>query len=446
MRLAWFSPLPPSHSGIAAYSAEILPLLRRRHDVDAFVDRVPRPDEQDVWNAHDFVWKHRRTPYDLVVYQLGNASCHDYMWAYLFHYPGLVVLHDAQLHQARALYLTRRWQPRTDDYLEEFRANHPEAPPDVGLLVAAGLGGELYAHWPLVKLVLESARLTAVHNERLIRDLQERYPAARMDWFEMGVADPLADADPGSIADSRARIRDRHGIPPDAVLVCAFGGVTPEKRVATLLGAAAPLGSRPAVHVMLVGARADHYDVDADIDARGLRDRVHVTGFVADEELPAYLAAADLCACLRWPTNRETSASWLRCLGAGKATIVSDLTHLGDVPTLDPRDWRVLDASAEGARAPVAVSIDVLDEAHSLQLALERLTADGALRARLGRAARVWYDARHRLEPMADAYERLLARATGIEPPPTALPAHLLEDGTAKARRLLDPFGLEDHV
>ena len=92
MRVAWFSPMPPSRSGIAAYSAEVLPLLAGRDNtVDVFIDE----------NAPDFVWKHRRNPYDLTVFQLGNASCHDYIWAYLFRYPGLVVLHDAQLHQAR---------------------------------------------------------------------------------------------------------------------------------------------------------------------------------------------------------------------------------------------------------------------------------------------------------------------------------------------------------
>ena len=74
------------------------------------------------------MWKHRRNEYDLAVFQLGNAGCHDYMWGYLFRYPGLVVLHDAQLHQARALALTRRWKPRREDYLAEFRANHPDAP------------------------------------------------------------------------------------------------------------------------------------------------------------------------------------------------------------------------------------------------------------------------------------------------------------------------------
>ena len=65
MRIAWFSPLPPSTSGIAAYSAELLPLLDARgHPIDRFT----------AANAQDFVWKMRRAPYDLVVYQLGNAA------------------------------------------------------------------------------------------------------------------------------------------------------------------------------------------------------------------------------------------------------------------------------------------------------------------------------------------------------------------------------------
>ena len=75
------------------------------------------------------------------MYHLGNARCHDYMWGYLFRYPGLVVLHDAQVHQARAQSLLQRWKPRRDDYLAEFAANHPDAPDDLGLLFEAGLGG-----------------------------------------------------------------------------------------------------------------------------------------------------------------------------------------------------------------------------------------------------------------------------------------------------------------
>src|SRR5690348_11969858 len=103
-RLAWFSPLPPTRSGISAYSAELLAYLERRYAVERFDERA----------ASDFVWKHRRAPFDLVVYHLGNARWHDYMWAYLTAYPGLVVLHDARLHHARASLLLK--SKRDADY------------------------------------------------------------------------------------------------------------------------------------------------------------------------------------------------------------------------------------------------------------------------------------------------------------------------------------------
>src|SRR5262245_48756714 len=116
MRLAWFSPLPPVRSGIAAYTAEIVARLDPAHAIHVF-------DEEA---AHEFVWRARRTPYDLVVYQLGNAPYHDYMWAYLVKYPGLVVLHDARLHHARARRLLK--ERRFDDYRREFAYDHPGAP------------------------------------------------------------------------------------------------------------------------------------------------------------------------------------------------------------------------------------------------------------------------------------------------------------------------------
>ncbi|HEX4932013.1 MAG TPA: hypothetical protein VFV33_02465, partial [Gemmatimonadaceae bacterium] len=127
MRLAWFSPLPPVRSGIADYSAELLPLLGRDHDVTAFVGSEAelawaRPGVA-VRVAHDFVWTRRQRPFDLVVHQLGNSACHDYAWPYLFRYAGLLVLHDAHLHQARAHALLRR--RRVAAYRAELAFSHP---------------------------------------------------------------------------------------------------------------------------------------------------------------------------------------------------------------------------------------------------------------------------------------------------------------------------------
>ena len=155
--------------------------------------------------------------------------------------------------------------------------------------------------------------------------------------------------------------------------------MNPEKRIDPLLRAAAAiLPRRPDLHLLLVGQRAAHYDVIDDARALGLEDRVTLTGFVPDEDLPSYLGAADVAMCLRWPTARETSGAWLRCAAAGLPTVITDLAHQPHLASLDPRSWTVVARRprAAGARRPVAVSIDILDEDHSLRLALARLAAD----------------------------------------------------------------------
>lgn len=436
MRVAWFSPMPPSMSGIAAYSAELLPRLPNPAlQVDVFAE-PPGCDSPGVIAAREFVWMHRRQPYDLTVYHLGNARCHDYMWGYLFRYPGLVILHDAQVHQARAQSLLERWRPRRPDYLAEFAANHPDAPSDLGLLFEAGLGGSLYAHWPLVDLVLKTARLAAVHSPALARRLCET-SGVDVETVPMGVADPLEER----ATLTAAEVRARHGVPQEAVVVGAFGGVTPEKRLPELLGAVAALAERqPHLHVLVVGAAAAHYDVAADAAGRDLADRVHVTGFVDDADLGAYLAASDICVCLRWPSNGETSASWWRAMAAGRTTIITDLVHQPELPVVDPRGWRTL--GAPGA-APVAVAIPILDEHHTLVEALDVLARSAMTRVEIGSEARRYWRARHTLEHMAESYRTLLPRAAARRAPAVKLPAHLKVEGDEHLTALLAPFGLD---
>jgi len=449
-RLAWFTPLPPARSGISQYSAELLPGLAPDFDIDVFIDGSPghvvHPDSRvRVRSAHDFVWAHARRPYDLVVYQLGNAPCHDYMWAYLVRHPGLVVLHDGQLHHARARSLIQ--QKRDDDYRSEFQFDHPEAEVALAELGIAGLLGSLTYLFPMRRAVVEAARLVAVHNAWLADQIREEHPGAAVRVVEMGVPANLPPPDGG------ASVRARHRIPADAVLFTAFGEVTPEKRIPQALQALAWLVRyEPNARLLLAGRSVEHYDVEAEIRSLGLGDRVTVAGFVPDEEVAAHLAASDVCLCLRWPTSRETSAAWLRCLAAGKATIITDLVHTADVPALDPRTWTLLHAPApdrtDAAVEPVCVSIDTLDEDRSLRLAMRRLTANASLRSALGRSALALWQDRFTLTHMVAAYKAAIAEASAAPLPGEArwhrLPPHFTADGTAGAVRLLREAGVPD--
>ena len=448
-RIAWFTPLPPIRSGIAQYNFELLPAISASHDIDVFVDGQPsgfvsrRPAEAghyldgiELFAAHDFLWKNRRERYDLTVYQMGNAPFHDYMWAYLVRYPGLGVLHDGQLHHARARLLLQ--QKKYDDYRHEFWFSHPDAHVDLPELGAAGLLGSLTYGWPMLRTVVESSRLVAVHNGWLADQIREAHPQARVQLIEMGVPEPTPR--PGA----REAIRSRQGIPAGAVLFIALGKVTPEKRIREAIRALAAMREAvPDAHLLLAGQTVDYYDPISDARALGVEDRVSVAGYVADDEIADYLAAADVCLCMRWPTSRETSASWLRCLAAGRPTVTTDLVHTIDIPTIDMRDGSLL-----GSGDPVGASVDIVDEKHSLSLALRRLAQDSRLRDALGNHARALWQSRFRLQQMIESYRTIIDLAMDA-PQPTAarrgaLPAHLLADGTEYGRRVLRDAGFPE--
>jgi len=484
MKLAWFSPFPPVRTGIAACSADLVAALRGRgYDID------PYPAEA----AHDFPWRHRRHPYDLIVYQFGNSSHHDYAWAYALRYPGLAVLHDTHLHHARAAFLLR--ERRAADYRAEFAWCHPDAPPAAAELAIAGFDSRLFYEWPMIRGVVEASRLVAVHGEGARRLLLESTPDAttpnsQSDLLERVVSIRLGHGQrvgSDERQSARTRVRAKLGIADDAVLFGLFGGLTPEKRIPQVLGAMRALVPHaPSARLLLGGAAAAHYDVHAAIAAHGLQDRVTVTGYLeSDAELTDHLAACDVSLNLRWPTARETSGAWLRALAAGVPTIITDLAHLGEVPSLDPRTWTVNEAGGARREArppsqgdgqtpkpasglappashiapPVCVAIDIVDEDHSLRLAMRRLAQDTGLRTQLARAARAWWQREHSIEAMVQDYERvvlqvlkvpkvleaLVPEVPGVPRVPRVpqVPEHLRPDGDAKLLALLQPFGIE---
>src|SRR4029077_1599895 len=127
--------------------------------------------------------------------------------------------------------------------------------------------------------------------------------------------------------------------------------------------------------------------------------------------------------------------------------------HMDDVPSLDPRTWTVMEAGgrrsevgsqppSSSLQPPVAVAIDILDEDHSLRLAMRRLADDGALRAQLGTAARDWWSRTHTPDLMADDYERIIAEAIARPAPEAPLPPHMRNAGDGLLRGIVASFGL----
>jgi glycosyltransferase involved in cell wall biosynthesis len=452
--------MPPVRTGIAAVSAELVVALSGEHVIEVYTHA----------NAYDFVWRQRQKPYDLIVYQIGNSSHHDYIWPYLFRYPGLTVLHDAHLHHARAATLLRTKRAR--DYRAEFAANHPDANPDLAELAVAGFDNHLYYSWPMTRLVIEASKVTAVHTPALATALRDEHPTGRIEAIHLahGAAIP-----PERARAARSRVRGSHGIPDDAILFGVFGGLTPEKRIPQILDAlTAVLPYAPNARLLLAGANAQHFDASAAVRDGGLEAHVTMAGYLPDDEaVTDALAACDVSINVRWPTAREMSGPWLRALAAGLPTITTDLAHLADVPSLDPRTWTRRDAAGDwrsfeslrtvlspvegrlaagtettnreartAKREPVTIAIDILDEDHSLRLAMRRLATDAALRASLGASARTYWAQEHSMPRMLEDYRRVIADAVAAPTPKPPSPAHLVNDGDRKVKDLLRPFAI----
>ncbi len=399
MRIAWVSPLPPASSGIADYSALLLPHLARRHELELFHDGdgPPAAAIAERWRCRPVaLLPADAARFDLVVYQIGNSAPHHAeSFRLALELPGVVVLHEFMLHHlVRGLTLAKG---DAAGYCEEMR-------------YAAGKSGEMAArrlldthypvdtwNFPLFERLVDRSRAIVVHNEFARQRVLASRPLARVGTMPMPIETGLLL--PPTPAEQRA-LKSRLGVDPDGFLVASFGFVTPHKRLEVALPAFARLReSHPGAEFVIVGECSPHYDFAAALARFGDRG-VRVVGRTAEPEFDDWMRACDVALNLRHPTGGETSASLIRLLSFGRPTIVNQIGAFAEIP--------------EGAC--LQLPLDGFEE--STLVAYLRALADRApMRAAIGAQARAHAAARHDAASAAAACLELLEQAAASAPP-----------------------------
>lgn len=307
MRLAHFSPLPPQRSGIADYCASLLPYLSQRMEVTAY-SGIAQPQAPLLPLAS----LQQRAAYDLCLYHMGNhPDYHDTIYQTMLRYPGVVVLHEFNLH---AFFLNSP----TQDYGREMGYAYGMD----GLLEAQRVQRgkrPLITQYPLFNRLVAINLGTIVHTQFAYDTIRSAYPQARLTNIPLAVA-PLpvpATPLPPVLAHQSA----------DTLWLASFGYLAPSKRLDVVLHALAHLRADfPNLRYLLVGAPISGYDLTPLIDELQLHDVVVQTGFVEPETLAHYLAACDIGINLRTaPTGGEMSATLLQLLAHGKPTVVANV-------------------------------------------------------------------------------------------------------------------------
>ena len=90
----------------------------------------------------------------------------------------------------------------------------------------------------------------------------------------------------------------------------------------------------------------------------------------------------------------------------------------------------------------IAVAVDILDEDHSLGLAMRRLASDPDLRRQLGERGRRYWESGRTVRHMVDGMDRAIRLAANLPAPERPLPEPLRPDPFGLARRLAAPCGV----
>jgi glycosyltransferase involved in cell wall biosynthesis len=374
MKVAYYSPQPPERSGIADYSALLLPALAERIDVD-----VVRRGSRRL---------RKRT--DVSLYHVGNdPDAHGWIVEALRRRPGIVVLHDFVLHHLVAGMTLGRGEG--GGYLDAMQREAGS----VGRMLAHGVIDGLLpplwearaAEYPLAGEVLASTTGLIVHSayvERLVRDSGYREPVWRIAhpaWPPpVGIAAPVE-------------------LPAGRTIIGCYGHLNPAKRLPQLLEAFAHLRRRvPEALLLLVGSLSPGLELDPVYDRLGLREGEDVirVDYVDEARLWSLLSACEVCVNLRHPTMGEASGIVVRALSLGRPLVVSDVGWFAELP----------DEAA--VKVPIGEG-----EVLAIADALELLVRDPELRRRMGEAACALAQGEHQLERVADAYVAALEEAAG---------------------------------
>lgn len=350
---AYYSPLPPTRTGVAHYSSILLPALQRALNLQVHAE------------------PHGGRSTEHAFYQLGNNPHHEWIYAEAMRSPGVIVLHDLVLHHLIVEMTLARGD--ADGYVAALEASHGAA----GAAWARGRANGLHSEMgnfllPASVDVANRSRAVIVHNDY-----------ARRRLLSFGVTAPIHVVPHPYVRETRQF--DRMGFSPEQRVIGFFGFLTSAKRAEVVLEAFRIARSRdPRLVLLIVGEPAPNIEVPTG-------EGIITTGYVADEDFPAYYAAADRLVNLRYPSAGETSGTLIRALDAGKPVAVSDYAQFAELPD----DCVVKIPFGEGEIESLAdfFTRDIPDPSRAQRAWLENnarveLTVDGYVRALQGGEAR----------------------------------------------------------
>jgi glycosyltransferase involved in cell wall biosynthesis len=411
-RIAMFSPWPPQGSGIADYALRLIAELKKHYEIHLFHAQGFVPDvalRSPEFRCHDYRLFPKLAsvlPYRGVVYQMGNSPYHGFVYEMLAKHPGIVALHDFNL-AAFQFWRAHQGGVPIDNFRAEIEYCYPDRINEIvprlwdwtkerGGLQEACSKRNLFMN----RRVLARAQAVIVHSAWCVGQVAETHP----EFVEKMTVVPMGATMRAASPERNRQIRDRFGLPQDALLFGSFGILAQGKMNVEAIDAFHQLATEfPDALLIFVGQDWENGQAAGHVRQLGLADRVRFLGRQGAEEFLDLMATVDVGIALRRPpTYGETSAALLDLLRTGVPTIINDVATFSGYPDHIVRKVRW---SSDGLPGLVA--------------AMRELAKNASARRLLGAAALAYVRTEHTWIKAAELYSQIIETlpAVSFHPP-----------------------------
>ena len=378
IKLAYISPLPPARSGIADYSADLLPYLSRFYDIDVIYDGSVsdlRVTKNCKIKSLQWFLNHAET-YERILYHFGNSEFHQHMFDLLKTHPGVICLHDFYL-SGVLNYINKNNLISALYYSHGYLAIKD-------LFESQDLESIIYKY-PCNLEVIQNALGIIFHSSYSMSLITKWYADKHCNFANIPLLREV------KLKTLKKNARKIIGLDMKDFLVCSFGGLAPTKQNHRLLDAwfNSELAEKEECHLVFVGENdgaSYGKELLTKIKQHKLGRNIHITGWVDPNIYRNYLAAADLGVQLRTLSRGETSAAILDCMSYGVPSIINANGSMAELA--GDGVWMLPD--------------DFIDS--QLVEALEKLFKDQDLRIKIGSHAESNVLKKHNPEKCAEKY------------------------------------------
>lgn len=326
-KLAIFSPLPPTKSGISDYSIDLGSALSEYFDITYVIDENAIFPDKNLTEFAETInlnqWSKKNKKDYLIFYQMGNNPYHSYIYDEIVKQPGFVLLHDYSLHHL----LLERSRIHPHEFLKLISENVPnyyqyyfdkstELPELFKFII------------PLNERIIEKSAGVIVHSKSSFDKIKEKFPRKSLLQINFPVI-----LNHHYLKQDSKNLRNKYKLEQGDFIISSFGFITPPKQIPLILNSLSLIKKELTnIKYLIVGEVHESINIKKLIKQYQLHNIVQVIGYTDLSAFEEYIKLSDLIITLRYPSAGETSAVLLRALAYGKANIVFDYDSFGDFP------------------------------------------------------------------------------------------------------------------